>query len=647
MKKIAGLLILLFFFFVANAQQSNNDVLFEIDNEVVTKGEFLRFYQKNKINISTGETIPVDEYLDLFINFKLKVIEAKNRGLDTTKSFKSEFEGYKKQLVRPYLLDQEKVDQLVREAFERMQYEVRASHILVGIKDNATPEDTTFAYKKAEKIKKRILRGEPFSVVAKGASDDPSVKTNAGDLGYFTAFQMVYPFENAVYSMKIGEIKGPVRTRFGYHIIQLTDKKEARGEVKVAHIMLAAPKNLSVENINKKKELIEQLYHRVKQGEDFSKLAEEYSDDRGSALNGGELPWFGVGEMVPEFERAAFALTANGDVSKPIKTSYGWHLIQRIDRKEPKSFAEVKNDLRKMVINDQRSLIAQEALVNKLKEKHQFTERKSNLPVFFDSSEDLLRYNESYFESKDNQNKVLFTFNDKKVTVNDFEKFVPDNKRQISTPYQYYNLYNRFVKQYILEYEESRLTQKYPEYKFLLKEYYEGMLLFELMDQEVWTKAITDSAGLKDYYKNHKENYMWDERWEGSIYYCKNEDIYQKVDKEINKRRLFRRKLTNNELLEKYNNGNGKEFLKIETGIFNQGENEIIDEMVWKKGTTKNDKLMILIKGEKLKPAIKPFEEAKGNVISDYQEYLEVEWIKKLQDKYNIRINKQVLSTLK
>src|SRR6056297_90183 len=456
---------------------------------------------------------------------------------------------------------------------------------------------------------------------------------------------MVYPFENAVYSMKVGEIEGPVRTRFGYHIIQLTDKKEARGEVKVAHIMLATPKNLSVDNVNKKKELIEQLYHRSKQGEDFSKLAEEYSDDRGSALNGGELPWFGVGEMVPEFERAAFSLTANGDISKPIRTSYGWHLIKRIDRKEPKSFAEVKNELRKKVVNDQRSLIAQEALINQLKEEYQFTERKSNIPVFFDSSEDLLRYNETYFESNDNQNKVLFTFDDKKVTVNDFERFVPDNKRQISTPYQYYNLYNRFVKQYILEYEKSRLTQKYPEYKFLLNEYYDGMLLFELMDQKVWTKAITDSAGLNEYYKNHKENYMWDERWEGSIYYCKNEEIYQKVDKEINKRRLFRRKLTNNELLEKYNDG--KEVLKVETGIFKQGENEIIDEMVWEKGTTKNDKLMILIKGEKLKPSIKPFEEAKGNVISDYQEYLEKEWIKKLRDKYNIRINKQVLSTLK
>ncbi|HSH50175.1 MAG TPA: peptidylprolyl isomerase, partial [Bacteroidales bacterium] len=273
MKKIAGLLIILFFCLFANAQKQNSEVLVKIDNETITKDEFLRFYEKNKINLTTGKTISVDEYLELFINFKLKVIEAKNRGLDNSQNFQSEFEGYKKKLARPYLLDSEKIDELVEEAYHRMQYEVRASHILVRVNENATPEDTAFAFKKAVKIQNRILRGEPFPIVAKGASDDPSVKNNAGDLGYFTVFQMVYPFENAIYSMNVGEIKGPVRTRFGYHIIKLNDKKEARGEVKVAHIMLADSKNRNTENANHKKELIHQLYHRLKQGEDFAKMA--------------------------------------------------------------------------------------------------------------------------------------------------------------------------------------------------------------------------------------------------------------------------------------------------------------------------------------------------------------------------------------
>ncbi|MDY6802101.1 MAG: peptidylprolyl isomerase [Bacteroidota bacterium] len=645
MKKIAGLLIILFFFFFANAQKQNSEVLVEIDNETITKDEFLRFYEKNKINLTTGETIPIDEYLELFINFKLKVLEAKNHGLDTSRNFQSEFEGYKKQLARPYLLDSATIDKLVKEAYDRMQYEVRASHILIRVKDNALPEDTAFAYKKAVKIKDRIIRGEPFPVVARGASDDPSVKNNAGDLGYFTVFQMVYPFETAVYSMNVGDIKGPVRTRFGYHIIQLTDKKEARGEIKVAHIMLADSKNRNTVNANQKKELIHKLYHRLKQGEDFAKLAKEYSDDKGSAANGGELPWFTVGQMVEEFERTAFALKNNGDISKPVKTNYGWHIIKRIDRNEPKSLEEVKDDLRRKVINSHRSLKAQRALINKLKENYQFTEKKSNLPVFYDSTKNIMKFNDSYFESKMNQNKTLFILNNKKITVNDFENFVHNNKPQNLTPNHYYDLYNNFVDNYILEYEESRLADKYPEYKYLLKEYYDGMLLFELMDKEVWTKALSDSIGLKEYYDNHKDNYRWDERWKGSIYFCKNENVYRKVKKDINKRRLFRKKLTNEELLEKYNDEN--EVLKIEEGIFKQGENKIIDQMVWNNSSEENDNLLVLIKGEKLKSTIKPFNEAKGNVISDYQEYLEEEWIKNLRDKYNIRINNQVLSTLK
>jgi len=644
MKKIPGLLIILFFCFFANAQKQNSEVLVEIDNETITKDEFLRFYEKNKINLTTGETIPVDEYLELFINFKLKVIEAKNRRLDTFQNFQSELEGYEKQLARPYLFDSATIDELVEEAYHRMQYEVRASHILIRVKENTSPEDTAFAYKKAVKIQNRIFRGESFSVVAKGASDDPSVKNNAGDLGYFTVFQMVYPFENAVYSMKIEEIKGPVRTRFGYHIIQLTDKKEARGEVKVAHIMLADSKNRNTVNANQKKELIHQLYHRLKQGEDFAELAKEYSDDKGSAANGGELPWFTVGQMVEEFERTAFELKNNGDISKPVKTNYGWHIIKRIDRNEPKSLEEIKDDLRRKVINDRRSLKAQKALIEKLKEDYQFIEKKSNLPVFYDSTENIMKYNESYFESKDKQNKTLFILNNKRVTVNDFENFIHNNKPQNITPNHYYDLYNNFVDNYILEFEESRLADKYPEYKYLLKEYYDGMLLFELMDKEVWTKALSDSIGLKEYYNNHKQNYKWDERWKGSIYFCKNENVYRKVKKEINRRRFFRRKLTNDELLEKYNNEN--EVLKIEEGIFKQGENKIIDEMVWNISSEENDKLLILIKGEKLKPSIKSFSEARGNVISDYQEYLEKEWIKKLRDKYNIHINNQVLSRI-
>ncbi|MFO7828022.1 MAG: peptidylprolyl isomerase [Bacteroidales bacterium] len=645
MKKIPGLLILFLICFFVQAQNQTDEALIKIDNEEITKDEFLRFYEKNKVNLSTGETISVDEYLDLFVNFKLKVIEAKNRGLDTSQAFINEFKGYKEQLAKPYLLDPETVDSLAKEAYERMQIEVRASHILVRIPVDATPEDTIFAYKKARDIRSRILRGEPFHVVAKGTSDDPSVKNNGGDLGYFTVFQMVYPFENAVYHSEVNEVTRPVRTRFGYHIIKVTDKRKSQGEIKVAHIMLAVPKSLSPKDANEKKELINELYHRLMQGDDFNDLARKYSEDRGSANLGGELPWFGVGQMIHDFEMAAFELEKNGEISKPVKTNYGWHIIKRIDRKKPKSFQNIKEDLKRKVIHDSRASVAREALIEKLKDEYHFQVKESNIPGYFDTTENVFRLNHQYIESKFNIRDTLFILANQVYTINDFEGFVRRRKGRLQiSPYQYYRLYNDFVDHTIIKFEESKLEQKYPDYKYLLKEYYEGMLLFELTDQEIWSKAIKDTVGLQNYYNRNKSDYMWDERWKGSVYYCDNKEVYQKVKKEVNKR-SFGRRVKNSDLLNNYNEEN--EVLKIETGLFNKGENKFIDQMVWDEKSDANDKIFIIVKGERVKPTIKSFNEARGQVISDYQEYLEKQWVNNLHNKYNIQINNKVLTSIK
>lgn len=629
----------------AFSQEINNEILLQIEDYKITKEEFQHIYEKNKKNMSTGEITSVDEYLDLFINFKLKVYEAEQLGFDTTKSFIKEFEGYKKQLASPYLVDETANKEIIKEAYERMRFDVRASHILVKLASDALPVDTLAAYEKAMDIRKRILKGESFENVAKGSSDDPSVKNNGGDLGYFTVFQMIYPFENAVYNSEIGEISKPVRTRFGYHIIKVTDKREARGQVKVAHIMLATPKGITPEIEKQKKQLINELYHKAKQGEDFAELAKEFSDDKGSARNGGELPWFGSGRMVEEFEKASFELKTNGEISQPVRTGFGWHLIKRIDRKEIPSFEQAVDEIRRNVGKDQRSELARESLINKLKIEYNFVEETENRPVVYDTVENVYILKKEYLDNNYNLNKKLFSFLDKSYLEKDFANFVENKKGNKSlNPYDYKVLYEEFIEDKILEFEESRLSDKYPEYKYLLKEYHDGMLLFEITDQEVWSKAVNDSLGLIEYYNDHKKDYMWDERWEGSLYYCSNENIYSNVSNLISKKN-FGKKITNDDLLKQFNTE--EEVLKIETGIFEQGKNDFVDKFVWDKKDIIADTKFVLYKGNKISPEIKKFNECKGLVISDYQDFLDKQWIKSLREKYNIQINNAVLLTIK
>ncbi len=643
MKKLCLVLCFVLFLTGVYSQNKHHEVLLTINDKEITKEEFQRIYDKNKKNLSTGEITSVQDYLDLFINFKLKVYEAEKLGLDTTQSFINEFQGYKEQLASPYLLDQETNQRIIREAYDRMQYEVKANHILIKLSPDALPEDTLEAYEKAMEIRQRILKGEPFESVAKGSSDDPSVKNNGGDLGYFTVFQMIYPFENAAYNLEIGGISKPVRTRFGYHIVQVTDKRKARGQVKVAHIMLAVPDGTTPEVANKKKDLINELYHRAKQGDDFAALAKEYSDDKGSARNGGELPWFGTGRMVKEFEKAAFELKYNGEISKPVRTGFGWHILKRIDRKEIPTFKEAETEIAYSVARDQRAEIARESMIHKLKEEYDFTEVDKNMPVKYDTIEQLYVLNQKYLLKEAHLNEVLFSLLDKEYTEKDFADYVKSKtSNKELTPHDYKKLYDEFTENKILEIEKLRLEEKYPEYKFLLKEYYEGMLLFEITDKKVWTKAAQDSLGLKNYYNNHKDKYMWDERWEGSLYFCSNEEVFDKVSKIINKRR-FGRKITNNDLLQQFNETD--EVLRIETGIYEQGENSVVDKLVWKKGGQVQE--YITIKGEIIKPQVKDFEDCKGLVISDYQDHLDREWIKRLREEYNIQVNDSVLSTVK
>jgi peptidyl-prolyl cis-trans isomerase SurA len=634
----------------ASAQKNEDAVLMTIGGNRVTVSEFENVYHKNNSKESVTDTKSLNEYVDLFVNFKLKVKEAEELGLDTAKAFKEELAGYRKQLAQPYLTDKDVNEKLLRQTYERLNEDVHAAHILVKVSETALPKDTLEAYNKIMKIRTRILKGEDFNKVAseKGVSDDPSAIENGGDLGYFTALQMVYPFENAAYNTKVGEISMPVRTRYGYHILKVTDRRKAQGEVLVAHIMIRTPNNMTADDSLKLYGKMTEIYTKLKAGEKFDELAQQYSDDKSSAKKGGELPWFGTGKMPLEFENASFALKNKGDYSPIMRTKYGWHIIKLIDKKGLASFDEMKNELKAKVTKDSRAQAGRSSLIAKIKTEYKFKENLKARDEFYKII-DTTFFNGTWDAAKAAKfNKPMFNLNDKTYTQTDFANYLASHQSQrpktdpkvVIDP-----LYSQFVDETAIAYEEARLDQKYPEFKALMQEYRDGILLFELTDQKVWSKAVKDTTGAKDFYEKNKNNYMWDERAEASVYTASDE----KVAKQL--RTLLKKKKTEKEILELINKDSQLN-LAVETRIFNKGENEFVDKN-WNPGIsedindTKNKKVVIVVVDKLLKPTPKLYQDSKGMVTADYQSYLEKEWINSLKKKYAVSIDKTVLATIK
>jgi peptidyl-prolyl cis-trans isomerase SurA len=642
------------------AQQDNDPVLMSINNEKVTKTEFLNVYKKNNINSQVLDKKSLDEYLNLYLNFKLKVCEAKEMGLDTSKSFKTELKGYRDQLAQPYLTDKEVTDELIKQAYDRMKWDIRASHILVKVKPNASPADTLAAYNKILKIKERIIKGEDFGKVAEEVSDDPSAKDNPekkytgnkGDLGFFTVFDMIYPFEDAVYSMKVGELSKPVRTEYGYHLIKVTDKRPAMGKVQVAHIYVSIPRNLTTEDSLKKyKARIIDIEQKLKAGGKFEDLAKQYSDDKGSGEKGGELPSFGVNRMVPEFIIAIADLKEKGDISRPVHTPYGWHLIKLIEKKGIGTFDEKKAEIKARLAKDSRSNKSREAFINKLKKEYNFNEDIKAKKEFYKIVTD------SVFEGKwkinlaKDMKKSLFKLGDTVIYQQNFAKYISTHqgirdKESIETFIN--DAYKDFTDDVITKYEDRHLEKKYLDFRLLMQEYRDGILLFDLTDKKVWTKAVKDTVGLEKYYQENKNKYMWGERLNAVTYTCLDDKVATDLQKLLKK--ADKKGYKEKDILEKINKDN-KDNLKIETNFYSKGDNHIMDSIPWKTGMTdkfKNGKSIYIVNVIKIaQPEPKSLRDARGLVTADYQNYLEKEWIVSLKKKYKVEVNQAVFNSIK
>jgi peptidyl-prolyl cis-trans isomerase SurA len=631
------------------AQENGDKILITIGDEKVSRVEFERIYLKNNQMVSETDRKTLEEYLDLFIIYKLKVAEAIAQGLDKTPEFKQELNGYRSQLVQPYLTDKETERKLQEEAYERMKYEVSASHILINVPEKTTPEDTLLLYEKTLKIRERIMNGEPFDLVAKATSDDPSVKRNGGLLGYFSAFQMVYPFECAAYQTSTGSISMPVRTRFGYHIVKVNDKRPSLGQIKTAHIMITVPQNATQEQQLKAKERIDSISMLV-QIEDFASLARRFSQDPGSARTGGELPFFGPGRMVPEFEKAAFDLQVEGQVSSPVRTPYGWHIIKLLEKKYIGTFEETLPEIKNKISRDERSRISRNVFMNQMKEKHGFSMDSASLKKMVTLLDESFYNGDWTVPSSKALNQVLFQFAGKEYTLSKLAtKFFENQKPQTRIPLSVLveRFYNELVEETILSFEEERLVKENPDFYFLLKEYYDGILLFEIMDRSVWSKASTDSEGLRDFHLKNLSKYKWDKRIHTYVYSSTTETVAKKAHKLASSKKGIN--LTNSEFVARFTeNGNElitiNEFAAIPENPLVKGYN------TWKNGLSpiqKSEQVFSFhrfVNVEVDEPI--PIDEIRGQLIADYQEFLEKEWIASLREKHKVEINKDVFNEI-
>ncbi|MEA4937523.1 MAG: peptidylprolyl isomerase [Paludibacter sp.] len=625
--------------------KGKDPVLMNINGKPVLKSEFEYIYNKNNSNNSLDKK-SLEEYVDLFVNFKLKVEEAKSQGIDTTKSFINELKGYRDQLTKPYLTDSKAEEAVLMEAYNRLKEDVEVSHILVRVQPNASPEDTLKAWNKIQSIAKRLEK-EDFPTVAKETSEDQSVGDNGGYVGWITGFRTVYPFETMAFNTPVGAISKPVRTNFGYHILKVHDRRKSPGEILVAHIMKFTQQgNDSLNAIAKSQ--IDSLYQLVKNGSDFGKIAAADSEDRGTAAKNGELPWFGTGRMVPEFEKAAYALKNVGDISEPVQSAYGWHIIKLLDTKPLASFESKKADIERQVKRDDRANKGQKAFVENLKKEYKLKLQKGNQTAdFVKLLENKSLTDSSFVADAAKLNKPMFKFAKETFTQADFYNYLVKNSSTDKTSAA--DIINEkltnFIEEQLLAYENTQLENKHEDFRLLMNEYHDGILLFEVSNNEVWEKASKDTAGLAAFFKKNKEKYNWDKpHFKGRIIQCKNEKTFNAAKNIVS----AQPKDSIDKYLRQLNDSVVN--IKIEKGLFVQGDNKFVDQYIFKT-TVEAEKdaayPYVFVPGVLLKETPEDYTDVRGLVTADYQEYLEKVWIDALRAKYPVKINEKVLKTVR
>lgn len=675
---------------VLKAQEVKDDpIIIEIGDEKIRQSEFMKSFNQSNTELSkmseADKRNALKEYVYLYTNFRLKIKAALDERYDTASSFEKEYSVYRDEIAAPYLIDSQSLENIMQEVYRRNQQAVRASHIMVALPRNPSPEDTLKAYNKAMDIyAKAIEKGADFKKLAIAFSEDPSVKThesrnsdktiegNGGDLGYFSVFDMVLPFEDAAYGLEIGEISKPVRSEYGYHIIKLVDKVNIYGKTSIQHIWVGS---VSERDSARMLSVINDAYRRLNAGEDFNKVVQDCSEDRRSLPVNGLLEDVPAKRMVPEYVKEISKLKV-GEYSQPFKTKYGWHIIKVVKKDTIPPLDDMRAFYKQRISRDQRSKQPQNVFVENMKEKYTFVNHNVDSKVAFDELRATVT--DSVFKrtwelpTLQNGSLPAFTIGNKTYTVNDFAKYINDSQRRLrirrkNLDEYYQEIYDYFVNDKIIEYADSKLEQEYPEFNEMVEEYRNGLLIFAYNDSKVWSKAILDTVGLKEFYAvesikhdiNNPEHakYFWGNRADIMTVAVMDSNCVEKskamkvVEKNAFKEGMSKEEMT--KLVEKKVN---KKKCSLANPIFVrtimvEKENEIIKPEQFKKGIYKGTNqrsmgyVIVIVRGIK-DPELKSLRDARGYYINDYQNYLEENLIKELRSKYKVVVHEDKINVI-
>ena len=640
MKGLKLLGVLIFFSISTQSFSQKDETILTIGSQNFSSGEFWHIYNKNKHLPGFNES--PQEFSSRFINYKLKVVEAMAQGLDTLHEFKTEFTNYRDELAESFLVDSAAMEKTFQESYNNMTRIVNASHILIKFPKDPTPSDTLKAWKKISELKDKVTQGEDFNELASKFSEDGSVTRNQGKIGYFSAFQMVYPFEKGAFETHVGEVSSIVRSVYGYHIIKIHENIPNPGKIRVAHIMTMTDPNQTPEIEAKAKALIDSIYNEIKNGGNFDELAQKHSQDHRNAKNSGEMKPFGLNDMVPEFAFAAFKLTNDGEISEPIKTPYGWHIIKRLELQPIGDYKTVKPTILSMMGKDERSQMGHKAFIDGKRKAPNF---KINTPVWDEiakvvESGEISK--EDFFKSVNRSTETLFSYFSTSVSAASFIEYLEKNQ-SFSTKEGTKGLekaIKAMSEPIIKNVEKEKLASVNKQFKYLSNEYHDGLLIFELSNREIWSKADADSAVLSQYYQQNIQEFSTLPTLVGTQCYLTDSKLIKSLTKAVKKAP----KTSVAQLLEKkaasvndYRCNEGK------FPFINKAINPVPANSLPESNTHFKAEGVVFWQGTVQQGDIIAFENCRGSVISSYQNNLEKEWVEKLKGKHNPVFNQKVL----
>lgn len=632
--------------FLAVAQEKK-DVLVVVGTISIDKEEFLQLMAKERETEGPANSLTRKEFeenFESFLTYKLKVIEAESIKLDQLEEFNLEFSSIKESLIAPYLIKNSIEEGEVKKVYARLQEIVRAKHILFQFPPNPKKEDSIAVLQLALKVKAELENGGDFGALATNYSDDPSAKINKGDLGYFTGLQMVQQFEEAAYTLPVGSISDPILTDFGYHIIQVSGRQANPGEVQVSHILVRFDSENPSQEENARRKISDIYAEIQKENTIWEEIVQAYSEDLATKSGGGMLPWFGVGTMIPEFEMAGFSLTEVGEVSPPIKTPYGYHILRLEGKRGLQPYEELEQSIRSKILRNSKTGMIQSQVIAIQKSRYGFQENEVGISTVAGTvnATDIISFGTA-IQEKNLGSTELFKANNSSYTVGDLVNFM--QSREV-TPKGIGNFFElwlaKFIEVTLAKTEEADLEKNNKAFQMLLKEYRDGILLFSLTNQEVWQKGLNDTVGQQAFFEKNSQNYQWKSRVQA--YLAKVNDASKlEIARKFLQNKGF--DTTSFAAFEADYRSNYPDAYATESGTFEYESHPILSKVDLTKPYQElviDGISYVLVLGKIYPPGPRKFEEARGMIIRDYQKFLDQSLTQRLKEKYPIQINTAV-----